>query len=96
MRDGILKLYGLADVSSPSQPWHSLRHSYGAAQARAGVPVEVVRKAMGHKRIETTLRCFHIDDDDLLAAAMRVYGDAGFGRFQLSWAKAGRQSALRN
>jgi integrase len=74
MRDGILSVYDAAGVRVPSMPWHALRHSYGTALARAGVPVEVIRKAMGHASIATTLRYFHTDDDDLIAAARSTFG----------------------
>lgn len=54
-------IYERADVRCPAQPWHALRHTFGTQLAARGTPIHTIRKLMGHKSIETTLRYMHTD-----------------------------------
>lgn len=60
---------------------HALRHTRATLLVRAGVPLAVVQKIMGHKSIQTTLRYTHLEDADVLAAfkkaEQRADADAG-------------------
>jgi integrase len=47
---------------------HDLRHSYASAALRAGVPLAMVGKLLGHKKSATTMRYAHLADDDAAAA----------------------------
>lgn len=63
----------------PGLPFHGLRHSAATIQIAAGVPVEVVSKRLGHRRISTTLDTYgHLLPEANEAAASRV--DAFMGR----------------
>lgn len=46
---------------------HDLRHSFASDALNAGVPLAVVGKMLGHKRVETTARYAHLDDKALRA-----------------------------
>lgn len=45
---------------------HMLRHTCASRLVQRGVPLAVVQKWMGHKKIETTLRYAHLAPDSLL------------------------------
>jgi integrase len=47
---------------------HDLRHSYASAALRAGLPLALVGKLLGHKRASTTERYAHLAADDVAAA----------------------------
>lgn len=54
---------------------HDLRHSFASDAMNAGVPLAVVGKMLGHKRVETTARYAHLDDK-ALRAGVETTGDA--------------------
>lgn len=58
-------LLGLED--DPQFVVHMLRHTCASRMVQRGVPLAVVQKWMGHKKIETTLRYAHLAPDSLLA-----------------------------
>ena len=41
---------------------HALRHSYATTLVNNGVRLEVVRKLLGHKSMQTTLRYAEVND----------------------------------
>jgi integrase/recombinase XerD len=41
---------------------HQLRHSHGTQLVNAGVPLEVIRKRLGHRRMDTTLLYADVSD----------------------------------
>lgn len=48
----------------PPANFHALRHCYGAWLAQAGVPIHVIRAAMGHSSVELTARHYaHLSPD---------------------------------
>jgi integrase len=47
---------------------HTLRHYYATHLIRKGVPLETVRRLLGHAHVTTTARYLHLVDDDLKAA----------------------------
>jgi integrase len=53
---------------------HTLRHTYATHMAHLGCPPMVLMSQLGHKRIETTLRYYHSDPDQVTAWAQK-YGD---------------------
>ncbi len=56
---------------------HRLRHSYATARLREGVSLQAVRKLMGHKNLQTTLRYAETDMESIkqeLAEARRRSG----------------------
>lgn len=64
VRDRLHEIYDAAKVGKPMHPWHALRHTFGTELARAGVPVDTIRRLLGHKSIDTTLRYMHVDRGD--------------------------------
>lgn len=44
---------------------HLLRHAFASSMIRAGAPLPVVQKALGHAQQQTTLRYVHADKSDL-------------------------------
>ncbi|MCA9688764.1 MAG: tyrosine-type recombinase/integrase [Myxococcales bacterium] len=61
---------GLADVRL-----HDLRHSAASDALMSGVPIEVVRKILGHASIQTTARYAHLSDR-VVQAAVESMGDS--------------------
>ena len=63
--------------------WHRLRHTCATEWLRAGVPLEKVRKMMGHATLDQTLAYTHIDDEDIESAVHdaeeRFNSRMGFG-----------------
>jgi len=43
--------------SATGNGWHSLRHSFASWAAMAGVDIRVLKEWMGHRTIQTTMRC---------------------------------------
>jgi integrase len=58
---------------------HSTRHTHATVQLRAGVPVHIVAKRLGHKDPSVTLNVYAdvIPDDD--ASAVDVFTKAVWG-----------------
>lgn len=67
------------DAGLPRLTLHQLRHSHATILLRAGVPVHVVAKRLGHKDPSVTLNVYAhaIPDDD--GRALEVYTRAVFG-----------------
>ena len=54
---------------------HTLRHTYGAMLASAGVPPYQIKELMGHDALDTTIRFYgHLYPDAKHAAVERVFG----------------------
>ena len=51
---------------------HDLRHSFASHAVMNGVPVPVVARLLGHANVKMTLRCAHLADKEIEAAAERV------------------------
>lgn len=61
------KIRGLLGMDDdPQFVVHMLRHTCASRLVQRGVPLAVVQKWMGHKKIETTLRYAHLAPDSLL------------------------------
>jgi integrase len=56
---------------------HALRHSCASRLVAAGVPLPVVKKWMGHKSIQTTMRYAHVNDAQLADAARALQAKQG-------------------
>jgi site-specific recombinase XerD len=72
--EALVLLYDRAKVERPAKPWHSLRHTFGTELARSGTPIHVIKKLMGHRSIETTLRYMHHDENDQRTALGNTFG----------------------
>ena len=55
---------------------YSLRHWAITSWLRAGIPIHVVQRMVGHKHLSTTQRYVHFLDADL-DAAVATYGNYG-------------------
>ena len=51
---------------------HDLRHTYGSQAVMQGVPLPVVARLLGHRKVKMTLRYAHVADREVEAAAERV------------------------
>jgi len=69
---------GDGDGVTLRRSFHSLRHSYGTRAHKAGVPLEVIGRQLGHRHLQTTLVYSKLDETDLLEAADRL-GAADLG-----------------
>jgi site-specific recombinase XerD len=58
----------LARDLDPYWKWHRLRHTAATEWLRAGVPIEKVRRFMGHSNIEQTLAYTEILSGDMATA----------------------------
>ncbi len=59
--------------------FHDLRHSYATWLVTEGVPVNVVRKVMGHEQVSTTLDMYtHTPDDYEQRVTAALDGHAAF------------------
>ena len=56
-----LKLAGIKKDLSP----HSLRHTFAARLRQSGSDIEIIRRSLRHKHIQSSARYSHIDDEDL-------------------------------
>ena len=53
----------------PALTPHCLRHTTCTRLINGGLPMPKVQRLMGHKSIQTTMRYFHMLDDDLAEVA---------------------------
>jgi site-specific recombinase XerD len=51
---------------------HDLRRTFASRLVMAGVPLRAVQTLLGHKRLETTLRCSHLGETHLREAVERL------------------------
>ena len=58
----------------PELTCHSFRHGCATAYAKAGKGAEVIRYALGHKSIASSMRYIHLNADDLENASQGVFG----------------------
>ena len=58
-----LRKAGIQDVS-----WHTLRHTTASRLVMAGVPLPTVKKILGHRDLQTTLRHAHLSPGHIQAA----------------------------
>ena len=69
----------VAKHASGSLRFHDLRHSYATWLVSEGVPVNVVRKVMGHEQTSTTLDIYtHAPDDYQARVLAALDGRAAF------------------
>jgi len=52
--------------------WHDLRHHFATTMRRSGADLTLIKEALGHQNIETTLRYAHHSRDELAQAVNRV------------------------
>lgn len=52
---------------------HSLRHSFATRLINEGVSLAVVRKLLGHKNMQTTLRYAEVSDGTVKAELMQKH-----------------------
>lgn len=57
----------------PYVPMKNLRHSYATSCLRAGVPVDVVSKMLGHTETATTERYYLVTDERLFKSAQALW-----------------------
>ena len=65
--DTVRREAGIEDVRL-----HTLRHTVASHAVMNGVPVPVVSRLLGHANAQMTLRCAHLTDRDIEAAAERI------------------------
>ncbi len=51
--------------------WHDIRHTFATLLGRAGVPLEVVSKAVGHSSVKVTEKYRHVVSDEVRNAVNR-------------------------
>jgi integrase len=54
--------------------FHDLRHTFATRSVRAGMPLEVLQKVLGHSEITTTMRYAHVGDVDVERSMNSVCG----------------------
>jgi integrase len=57
--------------------FNDLRHTFASRLAMNGVPLAAIQKAMGHTKIEMTLRYAHFSEDSIEAAVKTLDPDKG-------------------
>lgn len=50
---------------------HTLRHTYATHMAELGCPAPVLMAQLGHRKIETTMRYYHSDPEQVATWAQR-------------------------
>ena len=76
--DRARSIMGLTDDKNFSP--HVLRHTCCSRLVRAGTPLPVVQKWMGHKNIQTTMRYSHMMPTDLMDAVKALEGELSCSR----------------
>ncbi len=66
----------MAERASGGLRFHDLRHSYATWLVTEGVPVNVVRRVMGHEQTTTTLDLYTHTPDDYEDRVRAALGDA--------------------
>lgn len=63
----------LCERTGASRLWgpHSIRHAVGHAYAKAGVPVTVTQRKLGHRSPKVTMEYYYPEDDEYLAQVSR-------------------------
>jgi len=80
VQGGLRRHLKRAGISKSRVTIHSLRHSYATHLLEAGVPLTVLQRLLGHRKIETTLRYIHLskeaqaDSADIIEGLMRRIG----------------------
>jgi integrase len=66
--------------------FHDLRHTFAMNLRRAGVPLDVIQKLLGHRNIQTTQIYAKVVDEELRSAVnkLRFGGDEGEGVIKMS------------
>lgn len=54
----------LKEAGVEHRRWHDLRHTFGTRAALAGVPVDTLRRLMGHADLNVTMRYLHSSKED--------------------------------
>lgn len=62
-----LKLAGIVDFR-----WHDMRHTFATWLGHKGAGLHVIQQALGHSKIETTMRYLHVIRGDVAAAVNRL------------------------
>jgi site-specific recombinase XerD len=76
LRDGAGTLTG---ETIPSGSWHTLRHSAASTLLRAGTPMLVVSRLLGHSKVQITLDLYgHLTTSDIAEAV--AVGFTGYGK----------------
>src|SRR5690606_17512634 len=63
----IIQRHGEDGLAHPQNCFHSLRHSWASMALRRGVPMEIVRRQLGHSTVHMTNRYAHLGDPTLRA-----------------------------
>lgn len=62
----------LAEVGIDDFRWHDARHTFATWLRKAGAPLEVVQRALGHATLAMTMRYAHVDDHEVKDAMRRL------------------------
>lgn len=62
---------------SPKMGIHNLRHTTATRLTKKKVPTAIVKKFLGHKAVQTTLKYIHVEDDELQEASRNLYPQRG-------------------
>jgi integrase len=63
VQGGLRRYLKRAGITKSRVTVHTLRHSYATHLIEAGVPLRVLQKLLGHRKVETTLRYVHLSKD---------------------------------
>ncbi len=56
---------------------HSLRHTFGTRMVDAGIPLNVIQPALGHRDIRSTQRYAHVRQDVVMSAVLKMAENRG-------------------
>jgi integrase len=70
IRPRLAKVY--QDLGYKGRNTYTLRHTCASLMIRAGVPLEVVQKILGHTTIKMTLRYAHVADESMKEAVAKL------------------------
>lgn len=62
----------LKDAAITDFRWHDLRHTYATWLGKAGAPLEVVSKALGHSSVTVTMKYRHVLHSEVREAMQRM------------------------
>jgi site-specific recombinase XerD len=88
------RLYALAGLPRPRQPWHVLRHSFASRLVMRGATIKAVQELLGHADVQMTMRYAHLSPAARVSAIQLLDQPSTFGHYLVTSGIEERQASL--